>query len=64
VYFGQQCVFAGTWLQVNISLIIESKDAQRAVKALHKEFFEGQPACAPKTPQLAGAANGNGNGKA
>jgi hypothetical protein len=51
-------------LQVNISLIIESKDAQRAVKALHKEFFEGQPVCATKTPQLAGAVNGNGNGKA
>lgn len=52
------------WLQVNISLIVQQSQAQQAVKALHKEFFEGSPSCVP-TKQLAGAgSNGNGNGKA
>jgi hypothetical protein len=52
--------------QVNISLIVNQSQAQQAVKALHKEFFEGAPTCVP-AKQLAGAGangNGNGNGKA
>jgi hypothetical protein len=50
--------------QVNISLIIESRHAQQAVKALHKEFFEGAPNCLPKKQLVGAASNGNGNGQA
>jgi hypothetical protein len=50
--------------QVNISLVVDQANAQRAVKALHKEFFEGPPSClpleagdeAPATPKQLAAA--------
>ena len=32
--------------QVNISLLVSGGDAEVALKALHKEFFEGGPAAA------------------
>jgi aspartokinase len=30
--------------QVNISLLVDNRDADRAVRALHAEFFEGAKA--------------------
>jgi hypothetical protein len=42
-------------VQVNISLVVDGSEGQRAVQALHKEFFEGPQSCLP-----AAAANGNG----
>jgi hypothetical protein len=41
--------------QVNISLVVDGSEGQRAVQALHKEFFEGPQSCLP-------AASSNGNG--
>jgi hypothetical protein len=42
-------------LQVNISLVVDGSEGQRAVQALHKEFFEGPQSCLPRA-----ATNGNG----
>lgn len=39
--------------KVNISLVIDGAEGQRAVRALHQEFFEGDEICIP---------DGNGNG--
>lgn len=47
---------------MNISLIVDSKDSNRAVKALHHEFFEGEISCTPKKLAAAAGSNGNGNG--
>ncbi|KAF8056140.1 AK1 [Scenedesmus sp. PABB004] len=42
--------------KVNISLVVDGSEGTRAVQALHREFFEDAPACAPA------AAGSNGNG--
>eukprot|EP00878_Enallax_costatus_P030964 GHUV01033785.1.p1 GENE.GHUV01033785.1~~GHUV01033785.1.p1 ORF type:complete len:392 (+),score=119.11 GHUV01033785.1:150-1178(+) len=47
--------------KVNISLIVDGSEGQRAVKALHREFFETAPSCI-SDPEAAAAMNGNGNG--
>ncbi|WIA23139.1 hypothetical protein OEZ85_001472 [Tetradesmus obliquus] len=41
--------------KVNISLVVDGDEGQRAVRALHKEFFEGPQSCLP-------SASSNGNG--
>jgi hypothetical protein len=30
---------------VNVSLVVEGSDGENALKALHEEFFSGEPFC-------------------